>query len=534
MTKKFYVEALSAMIYKNTTVDIKKSSYGDYKDLKKNVIKNGDEEVFFKALKKIGFSEFFIMQEKKDIEFLKNPPVEEEKIALSGLLEEMQVIAILDEQSQNSPYILKEMKKTGINKTHRLIVKNTLKDLVNYVTSKTGVKPEVVDNESIQARSTFFDPKEEALFEKDGIAYFNTWTAPELLCMTKDTPEPQKPEHWNLLELAMLNVFEDQDGVEYVLDVLAYAYQKRISTPSIIIMMGIQGSAKGLLEKLFKAIWTEMHMAVGDKKVNIFMGSDNSMLKDKLIYLLDETPIGGEYYEVAKRYAGNNSFSLKELYSNARQYPNRAIFLNSFNLAYEGEIRFDLSADDRRISIFESKKQIITYPEFQMFEYEELGTIFSEELSEYFAWVLATRDIDYERIKKPYANKTRERWIKAAKDHTEDFYTALFNKDMTYFMNVADGYTLRGFSIVDTFSNIFSGSLDARVTSMSEIYETIFDKKENKDKRDAIVKGRITRESGKKGGIGNFIYKLDAPQTSPQPATSSSPTPPPPPEGYNG
>ncbi len=511
MKKSYYEEALRGMLYSQKGINIiKKSSLKDFEALKKIVIDEGDEDKFEEGLNNVGFGGFAVSQIIKDIEESKIKHEVVAPLSLVDLIEGEGLLITLDEMAEKTSYIVKEMKKTGRNRSYRMMRKNSLTDLKTYISSRAGVKPEVMDEEEIKTMTPLFDPTQGSMFDEDDVSYFNTWAEPMLLCMTKDTPEPPKPKNWRLLELALMNLFESEAGVDYALDVIAWGYQNKQSIPNILIMMGVQGSSKGLFELLLTSIWTEGHMSVGDKKANIFMGNDNGPLKDKLIYLLDETPIGGVYYDIAKRYAGNGTFVLKELYQTTRQYPNRAIFINTFNLVNPGDILFDLSEDDRRISLFESTKQIIEYPEFRVFDYVGLGKVFKEELPEYFAWLLATREVDFQRIKRPFMNRTRERWVAASKDHTEDFYRALVNKDIDYFVKVADGVRFDGWSIVDTLSRVFSDDgFAARVTDLSVMFHDIFGRAENKEIRDGIVGKLRSRDSSSSGGKGSFVYNLD-------------------------
>jgi len=520
MKIKEYMNEIEVSTYKrNGNIFISKEGQVKFRNLI-NMAKEKDElEKIEKAINKLPFTTLskvdLISQLRESDEAL-------DSVDLVTAVEMLDYVVVMDKLAPRTRYILRDKKYTGLyNKTYRMLVKESKEALLDYVKSETRYSLESeleVENvfNTIPPAIMEFDPTREAIYKKEGDSslYLNTWTAPSLACLNKEnTPNKvNKPSMYLLLDTLLRNLTNyDDKAYEYMMNVLAKAYQYKDFQSSILCLVGAQGTGKGVFEMLLREIFTGNHIGRGDKKHNVFTDSDNSMLKDKLVYFLDEMPIGGDIYEEVKSIVGNGHFPLKELNVNVRSYPNRALFINSFNLQREDSIPFKIAESDRRLSVFDAWMPLKNANGFKDFtDLSEAIDLFRLDsgsgIVEYFAWMLSTWEINHNVLKQPYNNAIRQSWIDAGKDNTEDFYTAVLNKDFSYFEERAGGLMLNGYFISDSIQSIFDGVLDARTSTFTGMFSEIFKENENKEIRDKVMYGKRTRKNGNKG---EFIYKLD-------------------------
>lgn len=516
----YYTGALASVTYHAVGGKaVSKKKEKDLINIIDDAITDGSIDVFKEAVSTFGIQAFGVKAINNLIKEREEGDTDKKALDVREALGAAGYTVVLDEDDSRIRYYIGENKRTGTNASFKKIRKDGDESLIRYAISKNVGEKFVVERniDTVPSAIIEFDPEQDDIYQKEGKTYFNTWTAPSLACIEKDTIHMYEPELYPLLDTLLMNVVgNDRGAYTYLMNVLSKSYQTKKSMTNIISLTGMQGTGKGVLHTLLKQIYTDAHVGAGGVKHNIFSDSDNSLLKDKLIYVLDEVAIGEEeFYTDAKTMAGNNSFTLKSLNRNSEVYPNRALFLNFFNLRNEDEIAFSPDANDRRISIIDSWTSLMNAEHFR--DYTVMSDAVDQfELSsgsgivEYFAWMLATMDIDEKLIKNPYDNELRRRWIDAGIDNTEDFYTAVINSDITYFENKADGVMYNGFGVIDTIIRMFSGAFEFRVTELSNIFEAMFLEKENKAKRNIIMEGKKTRSDGDKG---SFIYKI-APRPS--------------------
>lgn len=514
---------------RNGVIMISKNGLTNFKELVQIAIEMDEKDKLIKAIGKMPFS---IPDHKKVLDLINADPSqleEAEEVDAMSAADMLDYVLVMDKMSSKTRYIIKDKKRTGSsNRTHRMLVKEGKDALIDYIKSEVKFslnadKPVIVKREfdSVPPAILEFAPAEEMIFKKEGdeSIYLNTWTSPSLACMTKEnTPEKlERPEHYNLLENLIRNLAGySEDGYIYIMNALAKAYQDKSFQMFILCFFGAQGIGKGVLEMIFREIFTGSHCGRGDEKHNIFTDSDNSMLKDKLVYFLDELPVGGDIYEAVKSIVGNATFPLKELNVNVRTYPNHAMLINSFNLDQEGQVKFKIAESDRRLSMFECWTPLTEVDGFKDFDdINDAINLFRLDsgsgIVEYFAWELATWDVDKALLRRPFQNETRQRWIDAGKDNTKDFYTAVLSKDIAYFEARANGISVGRYPVVDTMIRIFEGSFEPRLTTLTAIFSKMFGKDETVKVKNEVMSGRKKRVDGKKG---DFIYDLGVSEIS--------------------
>ena len=116
--------------------------------------------------------------------------------------------------------------------------------------------------------------------------YLNLWVGPTL------TP---KAGEWKLIESFLLEVIcdNDQKCYDYLVRYIAHALQRPQEKPGIlIVLLGGQGTGKGTLARVLRAIWSATFLQVNN--IDTVTGNFNAALERVFIVFMDEALFSGD------------------------------------------------------------------------------------------------------------------------------------------------------------------------------------------------------------------------------------------------
>ena len=316
-----------------------------------------------------------------------------------------------------------------VNTDDGSVVANKLGNLQkceHFMKEHGALMPEVVESWTVE-----FDPTTLQQIDEDR-KWINTFKPPvhmlEDLPYTTEVPTVTHKVIWHA-------VGNDAEMYHWVMNWLACIYQTRRKNGTSIILSGIQGTGKGIiLNKILPALF-------GEDYVKPLLTSDlndrfNDFVLDTLITGFDEFHIEND-----KRNAGIID-KLKNLITEPTLPVRRMqisstklkVFNNTIiNTNHHGPIPIDRT--DRRMALCPRQEKPLLIDE------EELDQIFLETRA--LAAYLQHYTIDPTLARRAPHNQTREEAIKASQTTHDDFFNALRESDLDYFLQFIEGPTLQ-------------------------------------------------------------------------------------------
>lgn len=181
----------------------------------------------------------------------------------------------------------------------------------------------------------------------DRIAFDPRLTPPETLNLWAPSPIQPIKGDWSILGRFLLNIICGGDTIvcSYFIQFIAHMLQQPQAKPGIMpVMLGGQGTGKGTLFALLRAIWPSTTLLVGD--VDHITGGFNSVLECVYIVCLDEAMFKGDRRALDRM---KSLITEPEITIEAKYQPRRSLTsFHRFFAASNHQHFAHVESDDRR------------------------------------------------------------------------------------------------------------------------------------------------------------------------------------------
>ena len=201
-----------------------------------------------------------------------------------------------------------------------------------------------------------FNPRSQSgFYEKEGEKYFNLFEEPKAFALkvpakhkSLDISFIEKYEHYNIL---LKNLFVKEEYLEYFINWLSTIINERIKTRTAIVLKGVEGTGKGLLqEQLIVPLFSEKYTTTMENEA--LRSQFNGELENKLFVIFNE--IKGDFresatlYEKLKIYISDSTININNKYGWAGAADNH------FNCMFfsNNSLPVQISPTDRRYTVF--------------------------------------------------------------------------------------------------------------------------------------------------------------------------------------
>jgi putative DNA primase/helicase len=266
------------------------------------------------------------------------------------------------------------------------------------------------------------------LMRGDGTLAVNTWEAPSLVPV---------PGEWPAVRRVLLWLAEDEAGLDWLLNWIAFKVQRPGSRPgTAILLQGPPGSGKNVLYRVLAHLLGPANcVQIGEsdlaKPYNLHFATKLLIFANEL---LDNHRRGGSLGDGLKATITDSEVFLESKGVARTPAANRAALLAATNRTKPIEIE----EADRRWTVFHNKAKPAEHehPDLGMTHREFLESLhspgeddsFTPEFMRQvaaFAHAMGTREVDLQRVRRPHANTSREELQQLSEPVTEQFLREL-------------------------------------------------------------------------------------------------------------
>lgn len=233
-------------------------------------------------------------------------------------------------------------------------------------------------------------------------------------------------------------VGNDDEAADWVINWLAYIFQRRTKTRVALVLHGTKGTGKGVF---FNNIVTPLLGRQNCRQVQqdqIIKDQFNEYLGNSLMVMLDESEADPALRNRLFNWITEPTLRLRVAYADGRDIESHVNFILASNKTDAAPIE----QNDRRFTVAPRQPNKIDLSK------EEINERIPEELSE-FARFLAAYKVDEHKATTPLNNEAKQAMLEAARDSTDVFIEALKSGDLLYFVQMlqAAGQSAGGGSI---------------------------------------------------------------------------------------
>jgi hypothetical protein len=265
-------------------------------------------------------------------------------IDMSGevrLVDQLKIDDILHGNASGDPAFYKKVDAT-------LLMKRALEKL------PYPCKPEVVINDFLVSPSTLF---------YQGTAFTPKLTPPEILNFWIPPTLKAVPGDCRILTNFIRDIIcnGDLESFEYLMNFLAHMVQNPEEKPGVmIVLLGGQGTGKGVFFRMLRAIWSRTCLLVSD--INQVIGQFNACLEHNFVICFDEALFAGDRKSLdrLKSLVTEPHIRIENKYQPARSIESVHRFFAASNHDHFAHVE----QDDRRFAFFrvsDSKQQNTEY-----------------------------------------------------------------------------------------------------------------------------------------------------------------------------
>jgi len=285
----------------------------------------------------------------------------------------------------------------------------------------------IQDNELLLCFDTYnpFIPSE--FYLKEGNYYRNTFRPSKLMQITEKPTNYREPETilWLIEHLSGYN----DTYYKWILNWLSYFFQHGEKSQVALILLGSQGTGKGILmNKIITPLLGQSNCVVvdNDRISTRFKG----WVEGKLFYNLNEISANKQNSKEVKNFIKalitENTIMMEEKYKDAREvalYGNVLITTNEKHPT-------DIEPSDRRFTVIPTGEALSVV---QNFDYDKFVKQIGEEL-ENFAWYLKNHPSDKQLYNTALSTPAKDAIIANVTDRKFiHFFEAITHKDISYF-----------------------------------------------------------------------------------------------------
>jgi hypothetical protein len=269
-----------------------------------------------------------------------------------------------------------------------------------------------------------FDPTENKTFIPAD-KWVNQFSPTEYMRLDTVDPHATVPP---ITERILRSALTDQESYEYFLNWVAYIFQYRQKTGTSWIINGTFGTGKGLIaNRILAPIFGDQY--VTRIQTERLEDSFNSFMETSLFVFVDEFKVESKtaqkkINEKLKNIITEPVLDIRKMRVNsynAKSYVNLILATN-----YDDTI--EIKDRDRRFNVapYQDKKFLPTQ--------HEIDNLLPNELKD-FAIFLRNYNVNTAKARSPLENQAKADWIRRTKSSVDDFFDALKNNDLSFFVD---------------------------------------------------------------------------------------------------